>query len=143
MHKGLVGTAFLGLLLSGYLFIAYVSPEPIACVSGEGCKIAQQSDYAAFLDIPTPAYGMVFYFCLGTLGALWSEATKKRILPLLVLLCGSGFAVSLFLTYVEAFILEAWCSWCVASAILVLVASYMTLRLVLDYKKQSSYGTDI
>lgn len=133
MHKGLVGISFLGLILSGYLFIAYVSPEPIACISGEGCRAAQLSAYAAFLNIPTPAYGVLFYLILGILGALWTETTKKKLLPYLVILVGSGFAVSLFLSGIEAFVLKAWCSWCVASAILVLVASIITWRLVLQY----------
>jgi len=142
MHKGLVGTAFLGLILSGYLFIAYVSPEPIACISGEGCKAAQLSKYASFLNIPTPAYGMIFYLTLGMLGALWAESTKKKLLPYLIALVGSGFAVSAFLTSIEAFVLKAWCSWCVASAILVVIASMMTVQLVLK-NKQQSYGTNI
>ena len=85
---------------------------------------------------------MIFYFGLGILGALWSETTKKRILPLLIVLVGSGLAVSAFLTSIEAFVLRAWCSWCVASAILVVIASYMTLKLVLKNKKEP-YGTHI
>lgn len=140
MHKGLVLVSFLGLLVSGYLFIHYVSPEPISCISGEGCLAAQLSDFASFLNIPTPAYGVVFYLILGILGALWSGATKKKILPLLVILVGSGLAVSLFLSGIEAFVLKAWCSWCVASALLVIVASFMTARVVLENK---NYGTDV
>ncbi len=141
MHKGLVGISFLGLLISGYLLISYVSPEPIPCLSGGGCQTAQLSKYSSFLGIPTPAYGIAFYLVLGVLGALWSDTTKKKVLPLLVFLVGSGFAVSAFLTYVEAFVIEAWCSWCVASALLVLLASIITILLILDDKKQSSYGT--
>ncbi|MDA1169228.1 MAG: hypothetical protein O3A36_02745 [bacterium] len=136
MHKGLVGTAFLGLLLSGYLLIAYVSPEPVPCVSGGGCQAAQQSKYSSFLNVPTPAYGMIFYISLAILASLWNEDTKNKILPLLVILVSSGLAVSAFLTYIEAFVLKAWCSWCVASAVLVVVASCMTIKLVLDNKNK-------
>lgn len=142
MHKGLVGISFVGLLVSGYLFIHYVSPEPIACISGEGCKAAQLSAYSSFLGIPTPAYGIVFYLALGILGALWSPSTKKNVLPALVVLTGTGFAVSLFLSGVEAFVLKAWCSWCVASAILSTAAFLVTSHLVLTSKKDS-YGTHI
>lgn len=134
MHKGLVFTAFLGLLVSGYLLIHYVSPEPIPCVTGEGCAIAQQSAYSSFLHIPTPVYGIVFYLTVGFLGALYSETTKKQTLPLLVLVTTIGLAVSLFLSFVEAFVIHAWCSWCVASAILSIVAFIITIRLVLMHK---------
>jgi len=142
MHKELVAIAFLGLLLSGYLFNVYISPEPIPCISGEGCRIAQMSAYSSFLNIPTPAYGVVFYLALGILGALWTEHTKKTILPLLCVLVASGFGVSAFLTYVEAFVIHAWCSWCLASALLVVVALYMVWKLVLEYIKPP-YGTHI
>jgi uncharacterized membrane protein len=142
MHKGLIGIAFLGLLISGYLFITYVSPEQIKCISGEGCKIAQLSEYSSFLGVPTPAYGIAFYLALGVLGALWSENTRKKVLPALVILTGTGLAVSIFLSGVEAFVLKAWCSWCVASALLSIAAFLMTSRLVLISKKDS-YGTHI
>ena len=142
MHKGLVGISFLGLLVSGYLLIHYVSPEPIACISGQGCVAAQLSAYSSLWGIPTPAYGIVFYLALGILGALWSENTKKKVLPALIILTGSGLAVSLFLSGIEAFVLKAWCSWCVASAILSVAAFLTTSRLVLLSNKDS-YGTHI
>lgn len=134
MHKGLVVVAFLGLLVSGYLLIHYVSPEPIPCVTGSGCATAQLSDYASFGGIPTPAYGMLFYVLLGVLGALWSNATKKQILPFLIVLTTIGLAVSIFLSAVEAFVLHAWCSWCVVSALLSLVAFGIMCQLVLKSK---------
>lgn len=122
MHKGLLGVAFLGLAISGYLLATYVSSAQIACISGQGCLVAQLSDYSSFLDIPTPAYGVVFYFALGILAALWSEENKKKLRMPLAILASTGLAVSIFLTYVEAFVIRAWCSWCVASAILTVVA---------------------
>ncbi len=137
MHKGLVGISFLGLLISGYLLITYVSPEEIKCITGEGCKIAQMSDYSSFLGIPTPAYGVVFYLALGVLGAVWSESAKKKVLPALIILTTTGLAVSLFLSSIEAFVLKAWCSWCVASALLSIAAFIITIRLVLTHKKDS------
>lgn len=142
MHRGLVIISFLGLIVSGYLFIHYVSPEPIACISGEGCKAAQLSDYASFYGIPTPAYGVVFYLALGLLGAVWSESTRKKVLPLLITLTTTGFIVSLFLSGIEAFVLKAWCSWCVASALLSVAAFIITIQLVLTRKKDS-YGINI
>ncbi len=129
MHKGLVGIAFLGLIVSGYLFISYVSPTPITCLSGHGCEAAQASKYSSFIGIPTPAYGIVFYLLLGIAGSLWNEETKKKLMLPLAVLVSSGVGVSAFLTYVEAFVIDAWCSWCVASAILTLLAGILTWSL--------------
>ena len=130
MQKWLVGIAFLGLLVSGYLFIEYASPNPIPCVSGRGCEVARASIYSSFLGIPTPAYGIIYYLALGFIGALWSDETKKKLTPFLIALVGSAVAVSAFLTYVEAYVIHAWCSWCVMSAILTLAAAIVTCMLV-------------
>lgn len=122
MQKGLLIVSFLGLLVSGYLTITYSSNEPIACISGEGCHIAQLSAYSSFLGIHTPIYGLIYYVALGILAALWSQETKQQLKLLLGILTGVGLAVSIFLSGIEAFVLHAWCSWCVASAILTVIA---------------------
>ncbi len=130
MHKGLLTVSFLGLFISGYLFIVYTSGAPVTCVSGEGCTVAQLSDYSSFASIPTPAYGMVYYFALGILSALWSNETMHRLRMPLAILTSIGLGVSIFLTYVEAFVIHAWCSWCVGSAILTLLAFAIVWRLL-------------
>ncbi|MEX1112298.1 MAG: vitamin K epoxide reductase family protein [Candidatus Andersenbacteria bacterium] len=122
MHKLLFIIAILGLLVSGYLFATYTSPIPLVCGEGGGCHTVQESQYAAFFGVPTPAYGMMFYTALGILAAVWSrENTKKLYWPILIV-ASSGVAISAFLSYLEAFVIEAWCKWCIASAILTVLA---------------------
>lgn len=137
MHKGLIIISFLGLLISGYLTITYASNAPIACISGEGCHIAQLSNYASFAGISTPTYGVVYYLCLGLIGALWSQENQKTLKFPLAVLTSIGLGVSLFLTYIEAFVINAWCSWCVASAILTVIA------FVMFWKVSSTHDTHI
>lgn len=120
MRRLLFLIAILGLLISGYMFTVYVLGGPILCGSG-GCETVRASQYARLLGIPTPAYGLVFYFLLA-LGALLLSSQPKRAYWLLVLLTGTGLAVSAWLTYLEAFVIHAWCRWCVVSAGLSLVA---------------------
>lgn len=130
MHKGLVLVAFAGLLVAGYLFITYTSPVPITCISGEGCKTVQASIYSSFFGIPTPAYGILFYLTLGIFGALWNKDSSKTFNFNLIILTSSALAVSIFLTYLEAFVVRAWCSWCVVSAILSVLAFIMSYSVV-------------
>ncbi len=137
MHKGLLIVSCIGLIVSGYLTITYASNNPIACVSGEGCKIAQLSIYSSFMGIQTPIYGLVYYFTLGIIAALWSEDTRKKLQLPLAVLTSAGVGVSLFLSSIEAFVLHAWCSWCVASAILTVIA------FIIFWKVSSQYDTHI
>lgn len=137
MHKGLLTVAFIGLIVAGYLTVAYSSNSPIACVSGEGCAAAQLSSYASFIGIQTPIYGLIYYFALGIIAALWNQETKKNLRLPLGILTSVGLGVSLFLSSVEAFVLHAWCSWCVISALLTIVAFSMF------WKVSSNHDTHI
>lgn len=125
MHKGLLTISFLGIIVAGYLTITYSSNEPIACISGEGCLTAQLSAYSSFLGIQTPIYGLVYYVALGIMAALWSDDNRKTLQLPLAILTSIGLAVSIFLSFIEAFVLRAWCSWCVVSALLTVIAFIM------------------
>lgn len=124
MHKALVIIAFLGLLVSGYLTVTYTAPAFLVCGEEGGCHEVQASPYSAFFGIPTAAYGVLFYFILGTLAALWTTYNQKMSFFLL-LWTSVGFAVSIVLSGIEAFVLEAWCTWCVTSAILAALAFFV------------------
>ncbi len=87
---------------------------------GGGCDVARASSYSHLLGIPLPVFGVVMYAFLVLLVfihpllpvsvARWTEYA-------VVLVSGVGFLSSLYLTGVEAFVLHAWCVWCVASAV--------------------------
>ncbi len=122
MHKILLILAIAGLLVSGYLFVTYVSPIPIICGENGGCHEVKASPYAYPFGIPMPAFGLAFYVTLALIASLWNESTSKRLYFPLVFLTGTGFVCSLWLTYIEAFVIDAWCTWCVASAVLATLA---------------------
>jgi uncharacterized membrane protein len=48
-----------------------------------------------------------------------SGLTRRRLPTVSFVLALGGFAFSAYLTYIELFVIEAICNWCVASAILI------------------------
>ncbi|MAF80681.1 hypothetical protein CL628_01570 [bacterium] len=114
--------AVLGLLVSGYLFVTYTSGGPIECGVGHGCDTVRASQYASFLGVPTPAYGLLFYLLLAVSALMATPVNRSWIRWPLSLLTAAGLVVSAGLTYIEAFVIDAWCMWCVVSALLALVA---------------------
>lgn len=122
MHKGLLAIAIAGLIVSGYLFIGYVSPIPIICGEHAGCNDVKASWYAYPFGIPMPTFGLIFYASLAFIASLWNDGTARRLYFPLILLTGTGLAVSAVLTYIEAYVIEAWCTWCIASAVLATIA---------------------
>lgn len=123
MHRTLFGIALLGLVISSYLWIARISPIPLVCTDNGGCHTVQASRYAAHFGIPTAFYGILFYLALSMLAIFHNRGrTPHWMMILLYLTTGIGFAVSAYLTYLEAFVIKAWCAWCVVSAILTTLA---------------------
>lgn len=114
--------SLVGLFDALYLWWVYTSPNrPMVCL-GTGCDVVRASPFAYPLGIPMPVPGVAMYAALALLvfaqplfqGAL-AGAARKAVAGI----SGLGFLFSLYLTGVEAFVLHAWCFWCVVSAIVV------------------------
>jgi len=117
----LLALSFLGLFDSLYLWWVYTSASrPMVCV-GTGCDVVRASPFAHFRGVPTPAFGAVMYGLLVLLVFLQPLlARAERAIQFAALgVAGLGFLISLYLTGLEAFVLHAWCAWCVVSALTV------------------------
>ncbi|MFA5129373.1 MAG: vitamin K epoxide reductase family protein [Patescibacteria group bacterium] len=110
-----------GLFVSLYLLIVYTSGNPIVCGPFHGCDTVRSSQWANFYGIPTPAFGVLFYFVLAMVASI--RTASPMLYPKLarvgvILLGFAGLIESAVLTGIEAFVLHAYCAWCVASAII-------------------------
>lgn len=111
-----------GLFVSSYLALKYAGfGGPIACGGSGGCTAVQMSPYAWFLGVPVPLIGVA-----GNLGLLGvSLAGLQPALMERRWVAGALFGMALvaaafcaYLTALEAFVIQAWCRWCVAAATL-------------------------
>ena len=120
---GLVAAA--GVLLSAYLTWTHLRGAVPVCVGGSGgCETVQTSRYSEILGVPVAALGLLAYAAL-LLSAVFRGAWAV-FLGLFVALVGVLFSV--YLTYLELFVIGAVCQWCVASAAL-MVASLLLAGL--------------
>lgn len=118
LRVGLGAVALAGLAVSGYLTAVRAAGESPVCVIGGGCSTVQDSKYAEIAGIPVAVLGLVAYATL-LVAALWPGALG-RVVGLFTAIVGVGF--SAFLTYLELFVIEAICAWCVTSAVLIVIA---------------------
>lgn len=103
----------------------------LSCGVGS-CETVQNSRYASMFGVPVAAWGVGYYvavFGLAVVGVQGPFADSKRMAWLLVALTGWGFLFSGYLTALEAFVINAWCQWCVVSAV---IASFIFVLAVLD-----------
>jgi uncharacterized membrane protein len=129
-RMALVALSLVGIFIAAYLTLhrfGYIGT--LQCSVLGGCETVQASAYAYFpprtvvpWGISVALLGLIGYlvlFGIGLLGLQPRHMRSRGIAVLLAVLSGGAFAFSLWLTYVEAAILRAWCQWCVVSAILI------------------------
>jgi len=123
--------ALIGLADASYLLYKKLKKEKLVCFFWDDCDKVTKSKYGYFLGVPNEVSGIGFYlfvlvlFVLSLLGS-----TISLGLPLITLLLFAAIPASLaslYLLFVQAFILKEWCEWCILSA----VVNFLILLLVL------------
>lgn len=114
--------ALIGIFVSSYLALYKLGYLGIIQCSVGGCETVQSSQYAIFLGVPVAVWGVGAYlalFLLALLGVQPAWAGERWVANGIFALAAAGVAFSSYLTYLEAFVIHAWCQWCVVSAILI------------------------
>lgn len=114
--------SLVGLFVALYLLAHSLGwTGPVICGIGE-CETVQSSSYAWVGPLPVSGIGVAGYAALLGLAVVGLRPGMRRSRAVgLLLLAGSaaGVAFSAWLTYLEAFVIRAWCQWCVISAVLI------------------------
>lgn len=103
----------------------YAKSKTTLCDFGErfNCDVVNRSEYSRVMGIPVAGIGMAGYGAIFTLAAFYRSRRDTAFRLLLFALAGLVFA--LYLTYVEAYVLDTWCVLCIGS--LALIASITAL----------------
>ena len=119
-----------GLGLATYLALyklGYIGT--LACGTG-GCETVQLSKWGTFLGLPVAVWGVGFYaavFAVALLGTTERFVDAPWISHALLILTGWGLIFSAWLTYLELYVINAICRFCVVSAILVAITFMVTV----------------
>jgi uncharacterized membrane protein len=111
-----VGVSFLGLLDATYLTVEHFTGEGLGCFIFSGCDIVTSSEWSVIMGIPLALMGAIFYFGMLILSLLYIDTKKTFLLYLLPLGGLTGFIVSCLLVYLQLFVIEAICTYCMISA---------------------------
>jgi uncharacterized membrane protein len=94
----------------------------LACGAG-GCETVQQSAWSRFAGIEVALIGLLGYAGLlaVSLAALQPNLAERRWpTTLLLVLAALGVGFTIYLTYLELFVIHAICRWCVGSAAIII-----------------------
>ena len=109
--------AVLGFADSTYLAVKKLSGSPVTCTIVHGCEIVTSSVYSEIFGIPVALLGSLFYLTLIILAVLYFDKKKNATLVLLANLTWIGLFASIYFMVVQAVILDAYCIYCIGSAI--------------------------
>jgi vitamin-K-epoxide reductase (warfarin-sensitive) len=106
----------------------YATPvQPIEVIHSHwNSAYVNQSSYSEVFGIPVAVLGIAGYALVVVFALL-----RRKVLT--AYLAGIGFAYALYLTDIEAHILQVWCVYCVSSLILIILIVFLTFgTLIFD-----------
>jgi uncharacterized membrane protein len=136
--------ALVGLIIAGYMLLFQLGMVgTLACGTGN-CNAVQASSWSVFLGVTVPAWGVLGYaiiLAVALAGVQPRWVDDRRIGMAIFGLATVAFGFSAYLTAIEAFVLRAWCRWCVASAI---VATLIFLASLTEFRgvRSRQYDTE-
>lgn len=111
--------AFGGFLLAFYIRHKKQSREKMVCPLDSDCDAVIYSQYSKFLGFPVELLGIFYYSLVAVSYAVFlvlpNLATPLAVFGVLAATT-SAFLFSLYLTFIQAFSLRQWCTWCLGSA---------------------------
>jgi len=121
----------IGLIVAGYL--AYVETTQATAVCGPvgDCNTVQQSEYARLFGIlPIGVLGLIGYvaiFISWLVARNASDYLADLAVISLFIMTAFGTLFSIYLTFLEPFVIGATCAWCLTSAILMTILMLLTV----------------
>lgn len=117
----ILGVIFLIISAIGFLDALYLTVEHysgnVPPCSIEGCEIVLTSTYATVGGIvPVSLLGVLYYGTILFLAIAFLDRKNPRLLHRAALLSPIGFIVSLFLVYLQLFVIKNICLYCMVSA---------------------------
>ncbi len=107
--------ALVGLADGVYLTIHHYTAEPVPCGDAFDCGAVLNSLYSEIAGIPLAAFGAAAYFLAFSLALLTAFGNRVmwKLFSIQVVLMS---LFTLYLLYLQAFVIKAWCQFCLISA---------------------------
>lgn len=114
--------SLVGFLLSLYLWLWKIGVVGVLVCGTGTCERVQTSSYSQFLGVSVALIGALGYLALLGISLLglqprWVERREPTLW--LVIFSGLGVLFTAYLSYIEGFVLHAWCRWCLGSAAII------------------------
>ncbi|HWN08277.1 MAG TPA: vitamin K epoxide reductase family protein [Pyrinomonadaceae bacterium] len=127
-------TSLVGLGDAIYLAVEHVAGRSVQCTLVSGCSEVLSSQYASVRGIPLALIGAIAYFSvfsLATLAAFGYKGAGKLLTPMV----GLMFLTSLWLIYLQAFVIKAFCQFCLLSALVTFILTGLVVAIIIRERR--------
>jgi uncharacterized membrane protein len=125
MRSLIVILALAGVVVSALALRVHYCVDTQPCSINEkwDCGIVNHSPFAEIEGVPVSVIGIAGYAALAILALM-----RQRALVFLAALVGLGFALRL--TFIEEYVLQVWCLYCVISQVVIALITLLSLGWV-------------
>jgi uncharacterized membrane protein len=135
----LLVTALLGFIAAFYLTLVHYRGGIPRCYVVQGCDIVQTSKYSAVLGVPIALPGTIYFALMFYLGIALCVVANRAVVLTYKTLAYAGALAAIPLFLLQAAVLRAYCTYCLATEI-VLVSTWLA-SLVLKTPARASGKT--
>lgn len=121
-------------IILGFLILAFiisivlsVFPTPDICSVESGCNVVQNSSYNYLLGIKNSFFGIVIFAVMALLVFLQMKyhlGYRRKLINYGIVI---GSVVSVYFLYLQAFVLHAYCKYCVVIDIMMVLSLAIVL----------------
>lgn len=132
----------IGIIIAGYLSYTKLANTSTICVEGDAfnCDVVNSSAYSKIAGIPIAYLGLATYLFIGAILLLENRVAFLQEYGIMLLFGVTlfGFMYSMYLIYVQAAILKAFCVWCLGHEVVItLLFILSSVRLYRSLKAQA------
>ena len=113
---GLLLVSAFGFLDASYLAFKFYTGTVPPCSLLEGCDVVTTSQYATVGGVSIALIGALYYLAVLLMVIFYFDSKKEKVLYVIPPLAAAGFLISLYLVYLQFFVLDAVCIYCIFSA---------------------------
>ena len=117
----------MGLVVAGYLSVVELSGGVPACGIIKGCEEVALSEYARIGGVPVAVFGVVLSVVLLVLAIAWWKTDIYGLLLAHYALSLVGVVFDGYFLYLQVFVIQAVCIWCVTYEVTLLLRFLVAL----------------
>jgi uncharacterized membrane protein len=133
--KKLVLWTILTLSIAGFADATFLAMQklvgsPIACSGSNGCGVVDASTYSSVWGIPLALLGSIFYAVTILLLVQYLLRRQKKIFKIASAVLIAGGVFSIYLIVLQAFVIKAWCYYCIISDTIGIINTVLIVYLI-------------